>query len=152
MIGIDSTARGTSFNLLSLSVLLIGATIADAQYAPVQRFSPQEYAPYYQGNAAPSYYYPQNYYAPQFSLPPSPRLFAPLPATSAPNCSRNFPTADSVWGSSPYPTACPSLACRIASNTSGCTTALLSLAKLRIGFMTDNLAEPKILRSLQSFP
>src|SRR5208337_3885001 len=57
-----------------------------------------------------------------------------------PNCSRNFSIADSVCGSSPYPTTCPWLARPIASSTSACTTALLSLAKLRLGFMTQQFS------------
>src|SRR2546422_5822754 len=54
---------------------------------------------------------------------------------SSPKCCLNFWTAEWVYRSSPYPTTWPWLAAEMAFNTSGWIPALLSLAKLRAGFM-----------------
>ena len=50
------------------------------------------------------------------------------------NCFFTISVASTVHGSSPYPTACPSLALISASITLGCTLELLSDAKLLILF------------------
>src|ERR1019366_2622800 len=67
---------------LTMTLLLVAGTVAGAQQFPVPRYYyPQGNAPYYSGNAAPVYYYPQapapRYYYPQGYAPNSSRNVAP---------------------------------------------------------------------------
>jgi hypothetical protein len=137
MIEVFSCIIRTWLRCLALSVpaMLIGATLADAQFAPVQRFNPQEYAPYYPAYAAPSYYYPQNYGPLPFSAPSPgiyyppaspapPRYYPPLPP-STPGSADSYPSQLST----PPPTSLPFASNRLPVSQSKTSSTSASVAE-----------------------